>query len=49
VGVDGVNGDTLRGVHHPLALEHELALATDEMLNWNTMSWGLWRYGFVPS
>jgi len=60
VGADGVNGDTLRGVpesfrtaanalHHPLALEGELALDTDEMLNWNTMSWGYWRYGFVPS
>jgi gamma-glutamyl hercynylcysteine S-oxide synthase len=60
VGADGVNGDTLRGVpesfrtaanalHHPLALEPELALETDEMMNWNTMSWGYWRYGFVPS
>jgi len=59
-GADGINGDTLRGVpesfrtsatalHHPLALEPELALEKDEMINWNTMSWGYWRYGFVPS
>jgi len=59
-GADGINGDTLRGVpesfrtsanalHHPLALEPELALEKDEMIDWNTMSWGYWRYGFVPS
>lgn len=59
-GADGVNGDTLEGVpytfrkasddlHHPLALEPELGPATDEMLNWNNMTWGYWSYGFVPT
>jgi formylglycine-generating enzyme required for sulfatase activity len=61
VGADGINGDTLAGMprtfreasdalHHPLALEPELGLASDEMLNYNNMSWGYWRYTeFVPS
>ena len=59
-GADGINGDTLEGVpytfrkasddlHHPLALEPELGPASDEMLNWNNMTWGYWRYGFVPT
>jgi iron(II)-dependent oxidoreductase len=60
VGADGINGDTLQGVphtfrnasdalHHPLALEPELGPASDEMLNWNNMSWGYWKYDFVPT
>jgi iron(II)-dependent oxidoreductase len=60
VGADGVNGDTLTGVpytfrsasdalHHPLALEPELGPASDEMLKWNNMTWGYWKYGFVPT
>jgi gamma-glutamyl hercynylcysteine S-oxide synthase len=60
VGADGVNGDTLQGIpytfrkasddlHHPLALEPELGPASDEMLKWNDMSWGYWKYGFVPT
>ena len=59
VDADGINGDTLQGVpidfqknaaalNHPLALQSELGLAADDMLNWNTMSWGYWKYGFVP-
>ena len=60
VGADGINGDTLQGVpltfrtasdalHHPLALEPELGPASDEMLKWNNMSWGYWKYDFVPT
>ena len=60
VDADGINGDTLQGVprtfqiasdalHHPLALEPELGPASDEMLAWNTMSWGYWKYDFVPT
>jgi formylglycine-generating enzyme required for sulfatase activity len=59
IGADGINGDTLDGVPHsfrdasktvghPLALEPELTPASDEMLGWNTMSWGYWDYGFTP-
>jgi gamma-glutamyl hercynylcysteine S-oxide synthase len=60
VGADGVNGDTLDGIpqvlasdsaglSHPLALEPESGLVADEMINYNTMTWGYWRYDFVPS
>ena len=60
VGADGVNGDTLQGIPytfrkasddlgHPLALEPELGPASDEMLKWNNMTWGYWKYGFVPT
>src|SRR5581483_7439911 len=60
VGADGINGDTLVGVPlayavaadavgHPLALEPEDAVDSLEMLNYNTMSWGYWKYEFVPS
>jgi formylglycine-generating enzyme required for sulfatase activity len=60
IGADGVNGDTLDGIpqvlatdslksDHPLALEPETGLAADEMINYNTMTWGYWRYDFVPS
>lgn len=60
VDADGINGDTLEGMPrifgtdsaslgHPLALEPELGLASDEMINYNTMSWGYWKYTFVPS
>src|SRR5882757_433256 len=60
VGADGINGDTLWGVprsfreasdvlHHPLVLQPELSLGSDEMLNYNNMSWGYWKYGFAPS
>jgi formylglycine-generating enzyme required for sulfatase activity len=60
VGADGINGDTLEGIPqafaqaaeqagHPLALEPELGVASDEMLAWNTMSWGEeWKSTFVP-
>lgn len=60
VGADGINGDTLQGVSqsfqaagqalkHPLALEPEVGLASDELLKWNAMTWGYWRYDFMPT
>jgi gamma-glutamyl hercynylcysteine S-oxide synthase len=60
VGADGINGDTLEGMPrkfseasdslgHPLALEPELGPGSDEMLNYNSMTWGYWTYKFVPS
>lgn len=60
IGADGVNGDTLDGIpqvlatnslksDHPLALEPETGLAADEMINYNTMTWGYWNYSFTPS
>ena len=53
IGADGVNGDTFVGmgkefltafdaVAHPLALEPEVGVSDDSMLQWNTMSWGYW-------
>ncbi len=55
IDVDGINGDTLSGfpiafreasdkAGHPLALEPEVGLASDEMLIWNNLSWGYWHY-----
>jgi formylglycine-generating enzyme required for sulfatase activity len=60
IGVDGINGDTLSGIPrayleaadaagHPLVLEPEVGLATEEMLMWNGMSWGYWDYQRIPS
>ncbi|HTB96985.1 MAG TPA: SUMF1/EgtB/PvdO family nonheme iron enzyme [Terracidiphilus sp.] len=60
VGADGINGDTLEGMPrnfheasvaagHPLALEPETGLASDEMLDYNNLTWGYWEYTFVPS
>jgi formylglycine-generating enzyme required for sulfatase activity len=59
IGADGVNGDTYHGMPrtfrvasdktgHPLAFEPEDYPESDEMLNWNSMSWGYWKYPFVP-
>jgi formylglycine-generating enzyme required for sulfatase activity len=59
IGADGVNGDTFSGIPrsyreasdataHPVVLEPENALAGDEMLNWDNMSWGYWQYPFIP-
>ena len=60
VGADGVNGDTLEGMprsffeaakkhDHPIALEPELGVASEEMLAWNVMSWGEnWKSTFPP-
>jgi len=60
VDADGVNGDTLDGIprvvsiatpglNHTLALEPEGNLAADEMVNYNTLTWGYWTYNFTPS
>jgi gamma-glutamyl hercynylcysteine S-oxide synthase len=60
IGADGINGDTFSGLPHsyreasdatthPIVLEPENALAGDEMLNWDNLSWGYWQYPFVPS
>lgn len=60
VGADGINGDTLEGMPrtfrnasdskgHPLALEPELGPGSDEMLAYNSLTWGYWTYTFVPS
>lgn len=59
IGADGVNGDTFGGMPlsyraasdaagHPLVLEPEGYPDSDEMLNWDSMSWGYWKYPFVP-
>lgn len=56
---DGINGDTQEGmpasyrraaekIGHPLALEPEVGMGSDEMVAWNGMSWGYWNYAFVP-
>jgi gamma-glutamyl hercynylcysteine S-oxide synthase len=58
IGADGINGDTLGGVPrafrvasdltgHPLALEPEGG-PSDEALAWNNLTWGYWKYSFVP-
>lgn len=60
VDADGINGDTQEGMPasflrasdetgHPLALEPEAPLSSDEMLAYNILSWGYWKYDFVPS
>jgi formylglycine-generating enzyme required for sulfatase activity len=58
IRADGINGDTLDGVPrafrdasdrtgHPIALEPEVGPA-DEALQWNNLTWGYWKYPFVP-
>ena len=58
-GSDGINGDTFHGLPraystaadaagHPLVLQPEGALDSDEMLAWNTQSWGYWTYPLIP-
>jgi formylglycine-generating enzyme required for sulfatase activity len=61
IGADGINGDTIPGVPqafrvasdetgHPLALEPELSLSSEEALAWNNLTWGQnWTYPFIPS
>jgi formylglycine-generating enzyme required for sulfatase activity len=59
VGADGVNGDTMNGIPrafreasdrtgHPLVFEPEGYPRSAEMLAYNNMSWGYWRYPFAP-
>jgi len=56
---DGINGDTQDGVPlafslaadkvgHSLAFEPEVG-TSDEALAWNVMTWGYYKYQFVPS
>ena len=58
IGADGVNGDTQDGVPlafslaadatgHPLAFEPE-GSPSDEALAWNVLTWGQYKFGFVP-
>lgn len=58
IGADGINGDTLDGIPrafrtasdqtgHPIALEPEGGPA-DEAIEWNNLTWGYWKYPFVP-
>ena len=60
IDADGINGDTMNIVPHtfraasdklghPLALEPEHAADKDEGVAWNNMTWGYWKYGFVPT
>jgi formylglycine-generating enzyme required for sulfatase activity len=59
IDADGVNGDTYGGVPrsfrtasdatgHPLVFEPEGYPESDEMLNWDSMTWGYWKYPFIP-
>jgi len=59
IGADGINGDTQDGVPlayslaadktgHPLAFEPEGG-PDDEALAWNVLTWGQYKYSFVPS
>lgn len=59
IGADGINGDTYDGIPrefltasqthaYPLVLEPENHLSRDEMLAFNTMSWGYWKYQTRP-
>jgi formylglycine-generating enzyme required for sulfatase activity len=58
VGADGVNGDTQDGVPlgfslaaedigHPLVFEPE-GSPSDEALAWNVMTWGQYKFPFIP-
>jgi gamma-glutamyl hercynylcysteine S-oxide synthase len=58
IGADGINGDTQDGVplafstaadkvSHPLVFEPE-DNPSDEALAWNVMTWGQYRFPFVP-
>jgi hypothetical protein len=59
IDANGVNGDTMDGIPeafsraaekagHPLALEPEHYPGHEEMLAWNTMTWGYWTYPYAP-
>src|SRR5260370_36482194 len=60
IGAGGINGDTMDLVPrtfrtasdkagHPPALEPENGADKDEGVAWNNLSWGYWKYGFVPT
>jgi iron(II)-dependent oxidoreductase len=59
IGADGINGDTYNGIPrefltasqnqaYPLVLEPENHLDREEMLSFNTMTWGYWKYQPCP-
>ena len=59
IGADGLNGDTMVGIPrafrdasdktgHPLAFEPELTPTSNEMLLYDNMSWGYWKFPFAP-
>ena len=59
IGADGLNGDTMVGIPRAyreasdrtgrvLAFEPELTPRSYEMLAYNNMSWGYWKYPFTP-
>jgi len=59
VDADGIFGDTMDGmaqsffqasekVGHPLVFEPEGFPSSAEMLKYNTMNWGYWRFPFTP-
>ncbi|MGO9239921.1 MAG: formylglycine-generating enzyme family protein [Bryobacteraceae bacterium] len=58
-GSDGMNGDTFNGIPRayktatdaagrPVVLEPEGGPANEELLMWNTQTWGYWKYPWVP-
>ncbi|HEY3439573.1 MAG TPA: formylglycine-generating enzyme family protein [Paludibaculum sp.] len=59
-GADGINGDTFYGLPRAyktatdrlglaIVLEPENHLDAEEQLQWNTQSWGYWKYPWVPA
>jgi hypothetical protein len=59
IDADGVFGDTMDGMAqsffqasdkagHPLVFEPEGFPSSDEMLKYDTMNWGYWRFPFTP-
>ena len=59
IDADGVNGDTMDGmaqsffqasdkVGHPLVFEPEGFPSSPEMLKYDAMNWGYWRFPFTP-
>ena len=58
-GSDGINGDTFSGIPRayktatdaagrPVVLEPEGGPANEELLMWDTQTWGYWKYPWVP-
>ena len=59
IGADGINGDTMNGMPkafrdasdktgRPLVFEPEGYPGSSEMIGYNNMNWGYWRYPFTP-
>ena len=60
IGADGVNGDTMTGIpkefreasdqtDNILAFEPEVGLKDEVELSWDNMTWGYWKYSFIPA